>query len=140
MLSLYLRYFDLCHQLKISNLAYRLYFELFCRKSYISFATIENRMNLCAYPALVMYPNTSFHQELKPKTACFLDNFLDTINEKPSVYAALKLLVLLYLIHRFYELFLLLSYIHFSLNYKLCCYYLYFEEIYTARIYFIRWL
>ena len=58
---------------------------------------IENRMNIYAHPALVMYSDTSFHQELKPKTACFLNNFLDTISEKTSVYAALWLLVLLYL-------------------------------------------
>ena len=31
---------------------------------------------------------------------------------------------------------LLLSYIHFSLNYKLCCYYLYFWKKYTARFTF----
>ena len=55
-----------------------------------------------------------------------------TKSAKPQCLCGIILFVLLYRNHLFYELFLLLSYIHFSLNYKLCCYYLYLWEKYTA--------
>ena len=56
-----------------------------------------------------------------------------TKSAKPQCLCGIILFVLLYRNHLFYEQYLLLSYIHFSLNYKLYCYYLYFEEIYTAQ-------
>ena len=59
-----------------------------------------------------------------------------TKSAKPQCLCGIILFVLLYRNHLFYELFLLLSYIHFSLNYKLCCYYLYLWEKYTASFTF----
>ena len=73
-------------------------------------------MNICVHPAFCYVFQHLALITIKAQNRLFSQNILDKISEKPSVYAALKLLVLLYLIHPPDGRYQLLSYISISFN------------------------